>query len=280
MIFNITINRIKSLAMLTIVFVAFACSNNEISSDSIITDDNNTPNEVDIWISENFTQPYNIEVIYKWTDEQTDISKNLVPPERDKVIPFLEVLKSRWIDQYESIAGEDFIRQLTPKQILLIGSPNVNSDGTVTDGTAEGGRKIVLYSVNHFDSANDEEVDRMTHIVHHEFAHIMHQTENYNVEFKTITPEGYTSTWYNVSEEEARNKGFITPYAQLSPNEDFVEMISNFLINSPEEWNAIIDGIENEEAKAALREKEQHVADYLLQVWNIDLYEFQIQMNN
>ncbi|MFV0505436.1 MAG: putative zinc-binding metallopeptidase [Bacteroidales bacterium] len=265
---------------LSLLLLGSACSTDYISSDSIIKDENGIPNEVDTWIAENMTKPYNIEVVYKWEDEETDLAKNLVPPEQEKVIPFLNVLKDLWLDQYEEIAGKDFIKSLTPKQILLVGSPNINSDGTITEGTAEGGRKIVLYSVNHFDATDVEQVKEMIHIVHHEFAHILHQTEEFDVSFNDITPAGYTSTWYNVELQDARNSGFVTPYAMLNTKEDFVEMVSNFIILTPKEWQTTIDSVQNKLAKDALKEKELIVADYFLQVWNIDIYKFQLQLSN
>ena len=280
MIFNLKLKNIKPVLASAVMLLNLACaSDDEISSESLIKDPETSANQTDTWISEQMTQPYNIEVVYKWDDEETDISKNLVPPEQEKVIPFLQVLKDLWIDQYEDIAGAPFIKSLAPKQILLIGSPNINNDGTVTEGTAEGGRKIVLYSVNFFDGFDKEAVKRMIHIVHHEFAHIMHQTEAFDPSFNTITAEGYTATWYNVSEQEALNKGFITPYAQLNPNEDFVEMASNFMTSTPDEWEALIASVQNAEAREKLRTKERMVADYFLQVWNIDLYEFQVQLS-
>lgn len=280
MISNLKFKNIKPVLAAAVVFLTAACStDDEISSDSLIKNPAEEVNITDTWIRENMTQPYNIEVVYRWDDEETDLSKNLVPPEQGKVIPFLQVLKDLWIDQYEDIAGASFIKSLTPKQILLIGSPNINNDGTVTEGTAEGGRKIILYSVNLFDGTNKGEIKRMIHIVHHEFAHIMHQTEAFDPTFNTITPEGYTATWYNVSPQDALNKGFITPYAQSNTNEDFVEMASNFITSTPQEWDAMIDSAQNEQAREKLREKERIVADYFLQVWNIDLYEFRLQLS-
>lgn len=278
--FNFKIKPIRAALIFSLLLLGSSCATDEVSSKSIIIDETATTNEVDTWIDENMTKPYNIEVIYKWDDEETDLSKNLVPPEQAKVIPFLKVLQELWLKQYQGIAGADFIKRLTPKQILLVGSPNINNDGTVTEGTAEGGRKIILYSVNHFDATNKAQVKEMIHVVHHEFTHIMHQTEEFDVEFNTITPGGYTSTWYNVTLQEARNKGFVTSYAQSNTNEDFSEMVSNFVISTPAEWQAIINSVQNQTAKNAIKKKELMVADYFLKVWNIDIYEFQIQLSN
>ena len=262
------------MLFLLIGFSVISCSEDSLR-DSIIDDPVVTPSEVDNWISEHMTSSYNIEVVYKWNDGITDLSKNLVPPEEDKVVSFLNVLKVLWIDAYVKEASGDFFKSLSPKQILLIGSQNYNSDGTVTEGTAEGGRKIVLYGVNHFDSHSEDTVRHMIHVVHHEFAHIMHQTKDYGVEYKKITPAGYTSTWFNIETEDARNAGFISAYAQMNADEDFVEMIATFLTHSNDEWEAILAEIENPEGVKALRSKEVIVADYFMQSWGINLYDFQ-----
>lgn len=251
-----------------------SCSDEELS-DSIIKDPTGTPTEVDQWISNNVTSPYNIEVIYKWDDEESDLAKNLVPPVEDSVIGFLDVLKVLWIDTYIANAGEDFFKELSPKQILLVGSQSYNTDGTITGGTAEGGRKIVLYGINSFNKHNEAAVKYMIHIVHHEFAHIMHQIKDFNADYGKITPAGYTSTWFNTTTSQAKESGFITNYAQMNTSEDFVEMIATILTHTHEEWENILQGIQSEEARLALRKKESMVANYFLMNWGINLYDFQ-----
>src|SRR5258708_13277535 len=72
----------------------------------------------------------------------------------------------------------------------------------------------------------------MMHTMHHEFGHILHQNVLYPVSFKTIST-GYTGNWYNISDAQARQMGFITSYAQAAPDEDFVEMISSMLTGGP-----------------------------------------------
>ena len=43
-----------------------------------------------------------------------------------------------------------FIKNTCPKFFVLVGSASWNTDGTITLGTAEGGRKVVLYVLNDF----------------------------------------------------------------------------------------------------------------------------------
>ena len=66
----------------------------------------------------------------------------------------------------------------------------------ITLGTAEGGRKVILYGVNLFkikgmegyNASRDSAFvkDWFLHTIHHEFGHILHQTVLYPVEYKNI----------------------------------------------------------------------------------------------
>lgn len=232
----------------------------------------------DLYIYKNYTKPYNVEVIYRWKDSETDVAKNLVPPEEDKVEPFLEILKTVWVDPYVEEAGSNFLKGLIPKQILLIGSASYNPDETITQGTAEGGRKMVLYEINSFSSQNVTKLKRFIHVMHHEFAHIMHQQVDYSRDYRTITT-GYSSSWYLRSNEYAQERGFITNYAMSAPDEDFVEMIATMLTNNKRDWDIMINNIKSTDARTALRKKEAIVVGYLKDVWEIDLYHFQAKMD-
>src|SRR5260221_14748409 len=75
------------------------------------------------------------------------------------------------------------------------------------------------------------------HSMHHEFGHILHQNVLYPIAYKTIST-GYTGNWYNITDTQARQKGFITSYAQATPDEDFVEMFSSMLSGRPRDPSA------------------------------------------
>lgn len=60
--------------------------------------------------------------------------------------------------------------------------------------------------------------------MHHEFAHILHQTKNYDPEFDRISEGSYTGgDWYNVANTTALREGFVDGYASSEPREDFAE---------------------------------------------------------
>jgi len=228
---------------------------------------------IDTWLDQNYLDPYNIEVKYRFDRYEVALDKVLTPVREDKVILVMESIKKTWIEPYEQQAGANFIKTLSPKQFVLVGSPEYNSNGTITLGTAEGGRKVVLYKLNDFDKKNKAEVKEMLHTIHHEFGHILHQTIMYPTEFKNITTS-YTASWNDFSLTDARSRGYITEYARASPDEDFVEMISIMLIEGRTGFNASVNSAPAS-AQALLRQKEALVVRYFKEAWNIDFYSLQ-----
>lgn len=230
---------------------------------------------LDKWLADNFTTPYNIAVKYRWDASEFDLSRNLVPPSLDKVVPIMEVVKKGWIEPYIAEAGADFIKTFCPKQYVLAGSASFNPNGTIILGEAEGGRKVVIYRVNDFKKSDKNQVKEILHTIHHEFAHILHQNVLYPEEYKRITPGGYTGTWYLISTATARSDGFITPYAKSGTDEDFVEMASTMLVEGRTGFDAMVNTIPEAAARSALRQKEQIVVNYFSQVYGINLYRLQ-----
>jgi substrate import-associated zinc metallohydrolase lipoprotein len=228
---------------------------------------------VDAWLYENYVAPYNIEVKYRFDRYEVALNRVLAPAREDKVIPVMETIRKTWIEPYEQEAGATFIKSLAPKQFVLVGSAEYNTNGTITLGTAEGGRKVVLFVVNDFDPQLESEVKQMLHTIHHEFAHILHQTVMYPEEYKRITTD-YTASWNDFSLADARSRGYITEYARSSPDEDFVEMISIMLIEGKAGFDAIINSTP-ESAQPLFRQKEQLVVRYFKEAWNIDFYSLQ-----
>jgi len=228
---------------------------------------------VDNWLDENYVKPYNIEVKYRFDRYELALNKVLTPPREDKVIPVMETIKKTWIEPFEQEGGANFIKKLAPRQFVLVGSAQYNTDGTITLGTAEAGRKVVLYVINDFDKKNKDEVKQMLHTIHHEYGHILHQTIMYPEAYKRVTTN-YTANWYDYSLADARSRGFITEYARNNPDDDFVEMISIMLIEGRNNFNTIVNNAP-ESARPLLRRKEELVVQYFKEAWNIDFYNLQ-----
>src|SRR4028119_2058547 len=75
------------------------------------------PGPIDQWIYDTLTVPYNISIKYKWDqfEDLSDITKTLVPPKEEYIIPILSAVRKVWINAYIEEAGESFFKMLTPK---------------------------------------------------------------------------------------------------------------------------------------------------------------------
>lgn len=248
---------------------------------------------IDTWIYDSLTVPYNVTAKYKWDQGELPFNRILVPPKEEKIIPVLSTIKKVWINNYTAEAGEIFMKKYCPKFFVLVGSASFNPDGTITLGSAEGGRQIILYVLNDFrikgmadyTAADSFNVKEMFHTIEHEFGHILHQTVLYPTDFKLISVGKYTSNWNNVPDGIARQDGFVTAYAQSAPDEDFVEMIATMLVEGKSGFDNIVNGITGtspngttaEKAQSSLRQKEAIVVNYFKDVWNINFYNLQLR---
>jgi substrate import-associated zinc metallohydrolase lipoprotein len=271
------------ILLLSLLGVSCSDSYNDGRSDDpgYVTGDETRPaTELDHWLRTTFTEPYNIQVKYRWDNSELDPYKTLTPPDVAKVQAVMDVVKRVWIDTYNAVADADFMKEYCPKQFVLVGSANYNFDGSRTIGTAEGGRKVVLFVVNDFEADNHEGVKELMHTVEHEFGHILHQSINYPAAFKEITSGRYTANWSSVSVAQARAAGFITPYAMASENEDFVEMIATMLVEGRSGYEKLLSCWTNASSRALLRRKEQIVVEYFREKYSIDFYALQTNVQD
>jgi substrate import-associated zinc metallohydrolase lipoprotein len=268
------------LYTLLLFFAAAACTdpyNEDIDPSKInYPGDGQEPvTELDQWLYNTFTKDFNIEVKYRWDASELNLFQPVVPPKVDKIQPVMDVVKKVWIDPYTQLAGENFIAKYSPKQFVLVGSARYNFNGTITLGTAEGGRKVVLYVINDFTTNDQNVVKQMLHTVEHEYIHILNQGIPYAAEFKDISSGLYTANWNLVSLAQARANGFITSYAMASPDEDFAEMASIMLIEGRERYENIIRCESSSYGYSVLKAKEALVVDYFKTAFNIDFYDLQ-----
>ena len=269
----------KIFYLLILALLSQACEKEEDLGPSIFDTTAKPLSELDQWIYSNFVVPANMSVEYKWIDGDADTQKNLVPPKEELVKPFLEVVKRVWMDVYTQQGGNDFIKMNSFRRMLLVGSASYNN-GTITQGTAEGGVQIVLYQVNDFNSKNLITLKRYFHVIHHEYGHILQQKIPISVDFQSITGK-YDANWDDYTDDVAKRMGFITAYSISEPNEDFVEILATLFTNTKEEWDAklaeISTGPGDDEGNAAIdkiRQKEEFVRVYLKTNWGIDVDSF------
>lgn len=233
---------ILSAAALTMV----ACSEDSLDSQSIFSNTTQTvQNDFDKWLQKNYVEPYNIDFKYRFEFKESDTKYNLAPADYDKAIALAKLTKFLWLEPYEQLMGKDFIRTYAPKVMNLIGSPAYDGNGGLVLGTAEGGMKIVLYNVNNLDTKNID-MDFLNewyfNTMHHEFAHILHQTKAYPTDFNEISKADYqSSSWVNLEDEEALAMGFVNNYASAETQEDFVQTIAFYITRSDEEWEELLD---------------------------------------
>lgn len=271
-----TFRYIKTLLVICLLNTLLACSKKEDLSDVELPGlggETWQEGPLDRWLDSTYVNPFNIEVKYRFDRYELVLNKDLVPVLEDRVIPVMSTIKKTWVQPYVDEAGEVFFKKYCQKQFVLVGSPEFNSNGTITLGTAEGGRKVVLFWLNEFSLADKPGVKQMLHTIHHEFAHILHQTILYPVEYKRIST-GYTGSWNDYSLAEALALGFITEYARSAPDEDFVEMVSTMLVEGRDGFDALV-AMAPADAQVKLRQKEEIVVRYFMESWNIDFYSLQ-----
>ena len=283
---------IKILFCGLLLFSVVSCMKQEEFTESIFVDepDLDPGSETylfDKWLYDNYLTPYNLDFRYKMQDVGSDIAYNLIPTTLDKSMEMAILVKYLWFDVYGKVVAADFLKQNGPRIIHLIGSPAYNPTlGTIVLGTAEGGIKVTLYRCNELSSSN---IDMMNEYyfktMHHEFAHILHQKKTYPKEFEAFTAGYYDPMgWQFRTLSEAASLGCVSPYGSSQPQEDFVEIIANYIVKTDAQWNAILTlaanpGIDvsgqvvpdNLEGDVIIRAKLEMARKWLAESWGIDL---------
>lgn len=228
--------------------------------------------ELDNWIKTTLTDPYNIELIYRFERNETDPSRNISPIELNRVKPTVEAILYTFLKVYSDVAGPAFIKEYTPKQFVLYGSPSYNTNGSITLGTAEGGRKVVLYELNELNFSNSTQIRRKMRTIHHEFTHIINQMIAIPPSYEQVTKADYEADWTNNTsnpESISRSLGFISRYARSAPGEDFAEVVAHLLVEGQLYYDNYAKA-SGADAYAKLKRKEALVVDYFKQFFNID----------
>lgn len=242
---------ISSLLLAGVVGMGFtSCSEDELDPNSIFPkiDDTLDPNsatyQLDKFLRDNYLTPYNLDFRYKMQDVGTNMNYNLVPATYENAIDLAVLTKYLWFDAYNEVVGPDFLKLYGPRIIHLIGSPAYNpTSGTMILGLAEGGIKVSLFRVN---SMNIKDFNQMNEYyfktMHHEFAHILHQTKTYPSEFNKLSVGKYDSNnWGDRQDGPVASWGFLSNYASSEFREDFAETIANYIVKTDKQWEAWMD---------------------------------------
>lgn len=289
--------KLKYFLLAAVAMVTVACSEDDLESESIFHDHAVVEqNDFDRWLKVNYVDSFNIMFKYKFEFKESDKDYNLAPADYDKAVALAKLTKYMWLESYKSVMGLDFIRTYCPKVMHLVGSPAYNEDGSIVLGTAEGGMKITLYNVNNLDldKLDLELLNRWYfHTMHHEFAHILHQTKNYPTEFNEVTKDSYQSnSWVNLKDSvTAWQMGYITPYASMETQEDFVEILSTYITSTQAYWDYVLERADPSwldksghalmeeyasftvgvNGKQAITQKLEIVREWLKTAWGVDI---------
>ncbi|MDH6309832.1 substrate import-associated zinc metallohydrolase lipoprotein [Dysgonomonas sp. PFB1-18] len=275
-----------SISFLTLSF--FSCGDDLDTSYSIFDDSLiQEKTEFDKWLDKYYVKPYNIRVIYNYVDTYSNYDYDLIPAEFEKSKALTIAARYLWIEPYEEHISSAFFRQYAPRVLHYVGNPGWKSNNSIVLGEAEGGLRISFYNVNAIELDNPETLMRFVKTMHHEYAHIFQQKKATDPAFDQLTPEMYVSdNWTSISSElEAQRGGCISKYGASAPTEDFVEVYSIFVVNTPEWWeqmlkNASTDASGNPvEGANLINKKFEIVYNYYKESWGIDLYEMRSIVN-
>jgi substrate import-associated zinc metallohydrolase lipoprotein len=277
-----TLKNIFNISVCSLLLVStWSCS----KSDKLDVDmsqyiiDNPTANDLDKWITANLTDPYNIQLQYRFERSLMDVAKDVSPVKLEKVKPTAEALINIFLKTYEKVGGTTFIKTYTPKQFVLYGSPAYNSNGSITLGTADGGRRVVLYELNDLNFSDPAQVSRKMRTIHHEFTHILNQITSIPPEYEEVTKSDYYADWTNTTntEDTAKKLGYVSRYARSAYTEDFAEMVAHLLIEGQLWFDTYAKGA-GTAGQAKLKKKEAIIVDYFRQYFNINFRQLQYEI--
>ena len=266
-----------------------SCSEDDLSSESVIISKQTNETEFDKWLKAAFAAPYNIDFAYRYDDKESDLNYYIVPADYNQAVMLAHIVKYTCVEAYDEVAGYTFTRTYFPKRFQLFGDWQFRNNGTYILGTAEGGRKICLYGVNYLNSilagkagqgsfAFEHNTDVVANLnlyylktIHHEFTHILNQTKDYSADYQQITGKDYLAEDWSTAEGETGylQRGFISAYSQKEHSEDFAEMLSLYVTNTPDQWDAWME--EAGDGADLLNQKLDIVRDYMKATFHIDI---------
>lgn len=248
---------LSALALVAIAAMSLSSCGEKELGETIFPDvtDELDPNSYtynfDKWLKDNYLDEYNLEFQYRLQDNETNMNYNLQPATLRNSIDLAVLTKYMWFDVYEEVTGsKEFLKMYGPRILMLVGSPAINPiSRTIEVGLAEGGIKVTLLNVNRLGNyANNPDQlvnvlnDEYFHTMHHEFAHILHQTKSIPTEFRILSAGHYDGmNWEKKNDQMVHSLGFVTNYASSALREDFAETIACYITYSDAQWAAIMD---------------------------------------
>ncbi len=285
-------NKYVILTVCLFAFIITACSDEKLG-ESIIIDSNEEQTPFDIWLTKNYTDPYNMEFHYKWNDVDSDVKFDYTPAKIEKSVVVAQILKYMWLDVISESAGINFTRGYSPRVINLVGTAKytTGSTGTVTLAYATSGIKITINKVN--DTPDHPTVSWLTDnwlkTMFHENAHIWHQKKALPETWPSISSSHYVGgTWNETANtlDMAYKRGFVSRYARQNEFEDFAETLSIYVTRSlygddDDTWAEILEKakpdpdseatVQGLDGSEIILYKLSIIKEYMSTVWNVDL---------
>ncbi len=266
--------------------------------------------ELDSWIYDNFTQPYNIEIKYRWDKNALEPGSFTYPPKQEKIQEVLEAVKFILFETYTlpNIGKKDFMKGKSPVRIYMYGGQNLDYNGVeLISKPNSSAVEMNIYNVNDFDAKDETKVFILARSIHTQFAKRLMELFPYDRDkFMNISKKRYLSSTAGIEMLDltqkklfeisgyANKRGFFTQHSRISPEDDFAEIISITLTNPQTKINEALNNaktpydaagdqevqqIYNEEAKQAYKEiteKKDMVYDYFEKEIGINIKRMQI----
>lgn len=272
---------IFKFSALVLLFTVLSCKKEDTASIDLTkyVDNPSANTALDEWLKTNFLDPYNMDVIYRYSDFYKDNDKVVSPANPATVQPQMQTVLEGFINPYKTVAGVPFIKKMLPKEWVLFGSGAYQTDGSMILATASAGKRVTIYDLNNFNANNADAVTRKLRTIHHEFTHILNQLVAMPTDFQTITKSTYNATWTTVSDASARDMGYVSPYASSQPGEDFAETTAHLLVLG-QAWFDYRANTSTAVGKAALKAKEASVVQYFSINLGVDFRSLQREVQN
>ena len=262
------------LSAVVLIAGASSCSKEILSGTSVIQTSVAEKNDFDRWLEATYRNPYNIEFKYRYEMKESDLNFYTIPARMDCAIIMAHLVQHHCIETYNEVAGGVFTRKYFPKMFFCIGEWEYQNNGSFILGTAEGGKKIMLSGLNYLPEYMGTAED-LNHYyiktIHHEFTHILNQTEVYSTDFKQVTPNGYVSDscFDEPYVSTYLSRGFISAYAQTDDGEDFAEMMSEYITHDAAWWRQQLN--DAGDGADAIKTKLEIVRNYMQDTFDIDI---------
>lgn len=193
-------------------FALLGCTGENLSDQSVVDANQvvRTYTDLDRWIEQEFTQPYNIEVNYRWNGNVAQKESYTYPPEVKNIQQVLKTIKYLWIETYTlaNVGGKDFMKGKSPIKIYMYGGKNTDENGVeLLSNSTTTAAEMYIYDVNTFDEKDYAKVFTLMRSVHHQFAKRLAELFPYDRDnFLKINPQGYVGSTKDLPEQQPLSK--------------------------------------------------------------------------